>query len=197
MRHKNKTSNKWKAAFFTLAASLLLLFAATVIWLMATLSSSGGDGFQPPSVRDAEGASFTITTGRDDLNYWLQSELNEETGADMFDLYIEDAIYMETVLEAFGIRIPVEMTLSPHVTSDGNLELREESFTIGNISLPSNTVFQLIEARADLPEWIIVAPEERLFYMNLRDGISEEMDIRIEAFDLGSDEFVFEVTMPN
>lgn len=197
MKRENKRGNKWKTAFFALAGTLLLVFTVSAIWVITTFSDSGNDSFQRPDFNEAEGASFTLTTGRDDLNYWIQSELSEEAGADLFELYIDDAIYMETVLEALGLRIPVEMILSPHVTDEGNLELREESFTIGNISLPSNTVFQLIEANADLPDWIITAPEERFFYVNLRDGVSEDMDIRIEAFDLENDEFVLEVTTRN
>lgn len=176
--------NKWKVSFIMLLSSLVVFLVVGIVWFTQTFSELANEEFTKPSSESRDGASFTITTTKEDLNSWLQQELSKEEDAEMYDLYIDDAVYMETRVEAFGLLIPIEMKLSPHVTEEGNLELVEEHFQVGNFSLPSERVFQLIEATVDLPEWIYVLAEDRKFYVDVREGVSDEIDINIHSFDL-------------
>jgi len=176
--------NKWKVLFIMLLSSLVVFLVVGIVWFTQTFSELANEEFTKPSSESRDGASFTITTTKEDLNSWLQQELSKEEDAEMYDLYIDDAVYMETRVEAFGLLIPIEMKLSPHVTEEGNLELVEEHFQVGNFSLPSERVFQLIEATVDLPEWIYVLAEDRKFYVDVREGVSDEIDINIHSFDL-------------
>jgi len=176
--------NKWKVLFIILLSSLVVFLVVGIVWFTQTFSELANEEFTKPSSESRDGASFTITTSKEDLNSWLQQELSKEEDAEMYDLYIDDAVYMETRVEAFGLLIPIEMKLSPHVTEEGNLELVEEHFQVGNFSLPSERVFQLIEATVELPEWIYVLAEDRKFYVDVREGVSDEMDINIHSFDL-------------
>lgn len=188
--------NKWKAAFFILAGLIIIFLITGIGWVNNTFPDpeEGERGFEAYEFEDREGASFTVNTTREDLNYWLQQELAKEEDSDKYELYIEDAVYMETTVQAFGVTIPIEMVLSPHVTEEGNLELREESFRVGNINLPSSRVFQLISATVDLPDWIYVVPEESLFYVNVREGVSEDMVLQIQSFDLENNDIEIHIT---
>ncbi|WP_416149181.1 YpmS family protein [Salipaludibacillus sp. HK11] len=180
--------NKWKVLFLTLIGFLSLLIVSAVVWLNLALSDEGSDDFQSTVPEVSEGASFTITTTKEDLNSWLQQELSKEQDAEMYDLYIDDGVYLETQIEAFGLNVPIEMKLTPNVTNEGNLELEEEYFHVGGMSLPSERVFQLISATIELPDWIHVISEDRKFYVDVRQGVSEEIDINIQSFDLETNE---------
>ncbi|AOM82456.1 YpmS family protein [Salisediminibacterium beveridgei] len=190
----SKKINFWKWAFFSLAA--ILTIAGVVAWFMmrSFLTYDQETAFQPRAYQDRSGAEFEIITTKDDINLWIEQEMREE-GEDDFTLYLDDAIYVETGIEAFGFRIPVDMTLSPEVTDNGNLIVREEQFRLARFELPSEQVFQLIEATADLPDWIDVLPAERSFFIDLRQASSEEgLDLRILAFDLEEEDLRFMAT---
>lgn len=188
--------NKWKIAFITLLSSLGIFLVVSFIWFAKSFPEPTNEEFSTSTPESLDGASFTITTTTEDLNNWLQQELSKEDDVEMYNLYIDDAVYMETRVEAFGILIPIEMKLSPNVTEEGNLELVEEHFQVGNWSLPSERVFQLIDATVDLPEWIYVMAEDRKFFVNVREGVSEEIDIdiNIKAFDLKNNDIELEMT---
>ncbi|WP_280768647.1 YpmS family protein [Salipaludibacillus daqingensis] len=187
--------NKWKIAFITLLLSIITLIIFGAVWFTQTFSEPTNEEFPTVTPEASEGASFTITTTKEDLNSWLQQELSKEPDAEMYDLYIDDAVYMETRIEALGLSVPIKMKLTPAVTEEGNLELIEENFQVGNLSLPSERVFQLIGATVDLPEWIYVLSEESKFYVDIREGVSEEVDINIKSFDLENDDIELRMTV--
>ncbi|MCR6110231.1 YpmS family protein [Bacillus sp. A301a_S52] len=185
--------NKWKIAFFILTATVILVIMSTVGWLYFGLPNLATNDFAPPKISNKDGASFSVETSREDLNFWLQNELNNEEEAEFYSIYIDDAVYFEATVDAFGITLPIYMVLSPHVTEEGNVELLEESFSVGNISLPSTRVFELIESRTDLPEWISVIPNEQKLYVNVREGISEDVEIKVTSFDLSLNDIRFDI----
>ncbi|MCR6106157.1 YpmS family protein [Salipaludibacillus agaradhaerens] len=185
--------NKWRNAFFILTATVVLVIMSAVGWLYFGLPNTSSNDFVPPHISDKEGASFSVETSTEDLNFWLQNKLNNEEGTEFYSIYIDDAVYFEATVDAFGITLPIYMILSPHVTDEGNIELLEESFSVGNISLPSTRVFELIESRTDLPEWISVIPNEQKLYVNVREGMSENVEIKVTSFDLSLDDIEFDI----
>lgn len=186
-------SNPWKVAFISLIALLILGLTLGIIWINQIFSSAADESFISPVVENPIGPHFTISTTKEDANNWLQQELSEESGN--YDLLIDDNVRMETNVQAFGLNVPIQMELAPRVTEDGNLELLEESFRVGGFNLPSNQVFQLIDSNADLPSWIQVVTGEQKFHVNLRNGVSEDVDIEVISFDLENDDIELNITL--
>lgn len=189
-----KQWNRWKIAFITLITIFLISLAGGLALLY---SLSRDDVFERPHMITSEliGPKFTVTTTKDDLNLWISRELEmEQPGSVPFQLYIDQYVHFKTVIPAFGFNIPVEMTLEPSVTETGNLELYERTFHIGDFSLPSERVFQLVQRTVELPPWILISPEERKFYLNL-DAISDDIRIEVETFDLQEDILKFILTL--
>ncbi|QKS70746.1 YpmS family protein [Paenalkalicoccus suaedae] len=184
--------NRWKIAFFSLIALLLLLLIGGGIWINQQLPDASAEPFDRPAVDTVEGPSFTVTTTREDLNSWLQQELQGENQE--FDITIDEAVYFQTELALFGVSIPVEMTLVPEVTEEGNLWLLEDSFRVASFELPSEQVFALIESTVDLPEWITVAQNERGFYVDIVNGVSEDFQIQVESLDLEQNDIELLIT---
>lgn len=190
----SKNNSFWKWAFFSLMA--LIVVTGFVIWflLQSFLTYEDEGETATPGYENASGAEFVITTTKEDINQWIAQEIRLE-GEDDFTLFLDEAIYVETGIEIFGFRIPVDMTLSPEVTDDGNLFVREEQFRLARFELPSERVFQLIDATADLPDWIDVLPGERSFFIDLRRASSDEdVDLRVLAFDLEEEDLRFQAT---
>ena len=186
--------NKWKIAFITLSATIIFIFAGGALWLSISSSSENGGGFESPEYDETDGAEFTVNTTKEDINTWISHEMARE-GEENFDIFIDDAVYIEAELDAFGFSVPVDMTLIPEMTEDGNLELHEESFQIASLDLPSEQLFQLIAQSMELPEWITVAAEERMLYADIRSSGGAGTDIRLTSFDLEEENIEISITL--
>ncbi|ADU29729.1 YpmS family protein [Evansella cellulosilytica] len=182
--YKRRGVNKWKWAFFTLLSSILLIIIVCS-FIFYRLLTVEGESFIISDERELEGAEFQISTTVDDVNVWLQQQLEKDGHSNNnFHLYLEEYVHIRTEINAFGVTIPLQMEFDPHITNNGNLELVERSFMIGNYTLPAETVFVLLRNTVDLPEWIYIYPEERKFYLDLVNGISEDVQIKIDTFNL-------------
>ncbi|MBU9712652.1 YpmS family protein [Evansella tamaricis] len=177
--------NKWKVAFI----SLLGLIGLSAILLFSWVILLSTTDYHIPQNIDSnmDGARFTVTTSKDDINLWIERELEKDGMGSEFRLYLQDHVYFQTIINAFGHQVPLEIVLHPHVTENGNLELLERSFSIGNLVLPSETVFRILAATVTLPDWIYIIPQEGKLYLNLVDGISDEIAITIQQLDLEKD----------
>lgn len=189
-----KTINLWKWAFLILCLVLVLTFAGMTLLYLYAVPGSDSEERERPVYEASDGAVFEISTTKDDINLWIEQEIRAE-GEDNFHLYLDDYMYIETAVDVFGIQVPVDLRLIPEVTEDGNLILIEDRFRIAGFSLPSEQVFRLIRATADLPEWIDVIPESSEFFIDLREAASDGgMDLRIVEFDLAEERLKFEAT---
>ncbi|SDY45884.1 Uncharacterized protein YpmS [Evansella caseinilytica] len=180
-----KLSNPWKTAFIILSILIAaMLFSAFIA--LNQIFSNGTFQEPPSSFPVMEGAEFTVTTTKDDVNYWLEKELGkEQAGTELgYRLFLDDYIYFQTSLHVLGFEVPLEMVLEPAVTAEGNIELIERSFSVGSFELSSGQVFQLISIIPGLPDWIYILPDERKFYIDLQNGISEEVQLKVTEFDL-------------
>lgn len=186
--------NSWKAAFFILLTIVILTIAGSWIWINQALQTEDTEPFIPAEREDVDGPSFLVNATSADANAWLQRELEEEEDAEDFDLVLDDAVYFETNISAFGFDIPIEVVFQPEVAENGNIWLREDGFRVGFLELPSDQVFQLIGDDLDLPEWISVAPEESSLYLDLQEIETEEFIIEAEQVDLENDNIEFRIT---
>ncbi|ADH99990.1 YpmS family protein [Salisediminibacterium selenitireducens] len=191
---EKKTINLWKWAFLILCLALVLTFAGMTLVYLYAVSGSDREEWESPVYEDSDGAVFEISTTKDDINLWIEQEMRAE-GEENFQLYLDDYMYVETTVDVFGLQVPVDLRLIPEVTEDGNLVLIEDRFRIAGFSLPSEQVFRLIRATADLPDWIDVIPESSEFYIDLREAASDGgVDLRIVEFDLAEERLLFEAT---
>ncbi|PTL38948.1 YpmS family protein [Alkalicoccus saliphilus] len=187
--------NVWKTAFFGLLGLILVVIAGGWLWVNQSLDSTEEESFVPPDhERTApEQPEFLVSSTREDANAWLQRELEEEENMDDFDLIIDDAVYFQSEISAFGFDIPVEVRFNPEVAEDGNVWLREDGFQVGFVELPAEQIFNLIGDRLELPEWISVVPEESSLYLDMREMHTEDYIIEAETLDLEENDIQFRI----
>ncbi|WP_096188219.1 YpmS family protein [Evansella halocellulosilytica] len=186
--------NHWKIAFFSLISLIFLVITIGIIWLNQALNIDEYERRDIPLSEDAEGSVFHINTEKEDVNYWLQQQLEEETENE-FNLFLDDDVYFQTTINVYNMNIPIEMALTPAVTEAGNIELEEQYFRAGALELPSEHIFRILQSTVDFPEWIEVHPSERKLYINVRDEISENVQIKVQTFDLEENRIEIEVVL--
>ncbi|WP_026689064.1 YpmS family protein [Alteribacter aurantiacus] len=189
------TNNKWKVAFFSLLSIVTLITIFIMVMLYRFLAPIDDPEWEQVERGDWENQypSFVLEANKDNLNHLIQQELDKEDPNREYDIYLEDEVLFRASFSVFGTEVPVEMNLAPEVTEDGNIILEETAFRIGNLSLPSAQIFRMIENMADLPDFVYINPNESRIYIQLQEGVSEDVLVEAEEFNLEEDRIRFTI----
>lgn len=188
--------NKWRSAFF----GLVLVNLGIILWLLALV-------FLPTDYtlvnvdreRTNTDAEFTIVSTKDNLEQLTNEYLNELSSQTIFNYSISLDEYVELTgnIRAFDQVIPITVELEPVVEDNGDLILEQRGISLGKLPLPSNKVLEFVKKNYDLPEWVVVNPEEENIYVALTQMETESnFQLGVERFNLKSDQLAFRIAVP-
>ncbi|MBS7345728.1 MAG: YpmS family protein [Caryophanon sp.] len=185
--------NKWKVAFFTLFAAVILVLAVLVALLFS------GERVQLQPAQQHSGNVVMLQTTGPELEaiarYYLQDTITQSPVP--FDFSITDAVNLTSELEIFGVAIPVAMSFDPVVHEDGNISLEQQAMNIGNLSLPPQYVLKLIGQAVQFPDWVTVQSTDSSIYIDLsRLNIDSGTRVRAKKLDLVANEIQIELIIP-
>lgn len=188
--------NRWKIAFFALVALMVSAAVAGAI----LLSIGNGDNFElEPFAADGE-PIFLIETSKNRLNYLIQSQLERlKYDRDQIDFVVQldEQVNVNGYLTVFDKKLSFRMKLQPIVQENGNLLLKQQSFYIGELPIPSRQVLKFIRSGVNLPKWVIVKPEDDVIYLNLNEiEVSDNLHVKVNSLDLMNDNLSFEIYEP-
>ncbi|WP_347552361.1 YpmS family protein [Pseudalkalibacillus hwajinpoensis] len=193
--------NRWKAAFLILLAAVILLFAGIVGFYqyyfpeseIAKLSdeSSSEETFE---------TTFSIQMKKDELNEIINRELekySEEQENIGYSVNLDELATFQGYVTIFDRKVDFFLKFEPQVQPNGDLLLKEESFQIGLLELPSDKVLSFIKKQASLPPEITIDADEGTIYMAVSDlELKNDMKLRARSFDLPNDEIIFDAYYP-
>ncbi len=191
MQGTTKGYNKWKISFFILL-SINILVLIIVARFMYPL-------FQTPETElPAESYPFTsddivlrMNANKEELATFINNFLQEnETD---FTILLEDDVALKGNIQILNMNLPLFAEFEPSVTTSGNLVLSLKTITLGNLKIPHRYILQHFSNIVDLPEWVLIVPEEELIYINFYDVNEKATKFRLETFDLQEDEIVFSI----
>ena len=185
--------NRWKVAFFSLAA--LICFVIIVVVILLSKGQEHHFTIEPPEF-DGE-PIFFIETSKKRFNQFIQSQLETiKRDRDKLDFTVEltDFVNVHGYMTIFSKKVRFQMQLTPYVQENGNLLLSQHAFYIGDLPIPSKYVLTFIRSNLNLPSWIVVKPEDGTILIRLNElEISENLHMKISSFDLKNDELLFEI----
>ncbi|MFC5713566.1 YpmS family protein [Thalassorhabdus alkalitolerans] len=175
--------NIWMIAFFLLLSVNIIVIIGGVAAINHYLPETEDSKELPERTVEEPGEPvFTLTTTKEQLNYFLYEELEDEE----FSVEAaEDRLILESSIELLGRSIELEMNFAPEVQENGDLILREDGLRLGILQLPGSEALQVLTSQADLPEWAEIYPEERAIYISLSEiEINDEYVPAIREIDL-------------
>ncbi|MET3574902.1 YpmS family protein [Bhargavaea ullalensis] len=188
--------NKWKIAFFLLAALIVTGVIALAVWISRPVPS-----VDIPSAQAVgkEADHLTVTATKEDLQGIANTYIAQAIGSNRIpvDLVIEDDVLLVSELTVFAVQLPVIMHFDPEVMEDGNLLLKQKSVEVGNLNIPPSTVLKLLGDTVDLPGWMIVRPKEEELFIDLsRLPVSGNVKVKAKKVDLANDDIELEILIP-
>ncbi|MDQ0299872.1 uncharacterized protein YpmS [Salibacterium salarium] len=184
-------TNIWKVMFFAVIA---VIFLSVLILFFLLSDSNENSDKENITTEDNENFNeyFSVQLTRQQLNRLLNEQIDEENVKVDFG---ENISQVTTSFEFMGRSIEAVMELEPEALDDGNIVLHQRNVSLGNFSLPGSEVLALMDAQADLPEYVNVQPDNNRILINL-----DELDIgdngyyiQAETFKLADDDIVFNV----
>ncbi len=186
-----KEYNKWKIAFVSLITSLALIAIALITFVLyylpVSMEHSVDDVVQPSGE-----SRFVVSTTKENLQFFIDEQLSQD--GSHLNIFLSDYVTLTAEVPFLGSNIPFQLDLEPQLYGDGNLLLTEQAFRIGQLQIPSDTLFQLISRTLDLPEWIkIDATEGKIFLYITNIETFNHLFIKVKAFDLKENKIEFEL----
>ncbi|WP_037986090.1 YpmS family protein [Thalassobacillus devorans] len=189
--------NKWKVLFLALAA----LNIGIIIWILALI-------FLPTSytivnVEDqqkTEEAEFTIVSTKENLEQLVNEFLSQLPSDDdlNYSVSLERNVELKGNIKAFDQKIPLKMNFEPIVQENGDVVLQQEGISLGKLPLPNKKVLEYVNKSFDLPEWVIINPNEETIYVAVTEmKPASNFDLRVDRFNLKTNQLAFKIRVPN
>ncbi|MDM5336846.1 YpmS family protein [Fictibacillus enclensis] len=183
--------NKWKWAFLTLAALVVI-----GLIIVVSLLFSGGEKNFDQNANDTLPAGkklFTIHTGKEQAAFLMNKELEDQKGVKM-KAELTDQVKLLGKADLFGREIMYQMDLNPEVMKNGDLVLHEKNVRVGRLNLPGEQVLTLVSNTVDLPKWVKVYPQEELIQVQLtKMKVKKHIEVKAKKVDLKNDEIIIDV----
>jgi uncharacterized protein YpmS len=186
--------NRWKVLFFT----LLILNAATVVYLYVSLTAPINEKPRIRQENSKEAITFQIHTNKNDLNRAIIHYLEkEENGPIDYQIYLNDDVILYGQFPFLNKTTEMKAVFEPIVSGNGNLILQEKELVVGNLHLPPEMVLNFISHRYQLPKWVIPQPQKRMIILDLQQlKLKGDLKVKADKFDLQRDDIRFTLIVP-
>ncbi|WLR48789.1 YpmS family protein [Halobacillus litoralis] len=190
-------NNKWRTSFWLLA----LINVGVIIWLVALV-------FLPSSYtivnvdqkKESPDAEFTIVSTKENMEQLANEYLSELSTQTVFDysITLDRNVTLSGNIKAFDQVIPINVELHPEVQENGDLILRQEKISLGKLPLPNKKVLEFVKDNYNLPEWVIVNPNEENIYVAVTQmDTASNFNVKVDRFNLNSNQLAFKIAVPS
>ncbi|MGA9287382.1 MAG: YpmS family protein [Anaerobacillus sp.] len=193
--------NRWKAAFIILFAAVILIFAGMIGFYQYYFPES--EIAKLSNERSAEESfetTFSIQMKKDELNEIINRELEKYSKKQEnigYSVNLDELATFQGYVTIFNRKVDFFLKFEPQVQPNGDLLLKEKSFQIGLLALPSDKVLSFIKKQASLPPEITIDSDKGTIYMAVSDlDLKNDMKLKARSFDLPNDEIIFDAYYP-
>ncbi|MGI8313532.1 YpmS family protein [Halobacillus mangrovi] len=189
-------NNKWRTSFWLLA----LVNIGIIAWLLSLV-------FLPSSYtlvnvdkeKQSSDAEFTIVSTKKNLEQLANEYLGELSTQTVFDysITLDRNVTLTGNIKAFEQTIPIKVELNPVVQENGDLILEQERISLGQLPLPNKKVLEFVKDNYNLPEWVVVNPNEENIYVGVTQmETASNFNVRVDRFNLNSNQLAFKISVP-
>ncbi|WP_246806734.1 YpmS family protein [Halolactibacillus miurensis] len=187
----------WHRRFILLALINGVLIVTLFVFLLLTPPVS--DALPDPTYQEELGAKFTVETTKSDLNDLINTYINQvlKTNQANFDVIVDNDIQLNGELYAFGVPIPLRVTMDPVVMDNGDIVLKMNTLSLGLLDLPRGRILHYINRQVETPDWLYFDSENEQIYLAVTSiEIDSNLRFRVDALDLSTDSIIFTFTVP-
>ncbi|WP_417900143.1 YpmS family protein [Bacillus haimaensis] len=187
----------WRVAFFSLLI-INILIAGLAIVLVLLPKHSNLLRLSEEEADDRQRVSFNIRSDKEDLNKLVEYYLEQETKRPLnYEVRLTDRVELRGEMTVFERDIPLTMTFIPQVQENGDVNLKQDSMSIGRLQVPVSMVLKYVGDNYPLPSWVSILPDEQSIYVSLQElELRSDAKVEFTKFDLEKDDIEFKLLVP-
>ncbi|MDZ7835506.1 MAG: YpmS family protein [Alkalibacterium sp.] len=198
-RTETRQSSGWKWAFLV----LLFINIGALIWLSVQLDLfSDSETTQPASEELAvseDDINLEVVTDKEQVdrvvNLFLQEELAERFNG--YTVSVSELVELNGALNIFGFDVDFGLHMEPLVMENGNLQLRAERISLGELDLPVGIALNILSQQLELPEWIRIESEQEFILVAFNEfSLENGLQLRMRRIDLEGDDIRLDIILP-
>ncbi|TKD68686.1 YpmS family protein [Pseudalkalibacillus hwajinpoensis] len=193
--------NRWKTAFILLFATVILILAGVIGFYQYYFPES--EIAKLSNERNKEESfetTFSIQMKKDELNETINRELEKYSQKQEnigYSVNLNELATFQGYVTIFDRKVDFFLKFEPQVQPNGDLLLKEKSFQIGLLELPSDKVLSFIKKQASLPPEITIDSDKGTIYIAVSDlELKNDMKLKARSFDLPNDKIIFDAYYP-
>ncbi|SFE49750.1 Uncharacterized protein YpmS [Lentibacillus persicus] len=197
MPKHQKKKNNWKAFFFWLLGLnvlTVLIILALVFWPVSETETP-----EPTEDNSVQSSEFTVRTSKENVNQLVNAYIEKllENTSHEYSVSLEEDVELRGELPVFSSTVPVSVHLDPVVQDNGDVILKQESISLGQLALPNKKIMEYLKKYLPMPKWVTVDPSNEEIYVAVTDmEIRSNLNVRVESFDLETNNLAFNIEIP-
>jgi uncharacterized protein YpmS len=194
-KNRGRHYNAWKVAFFVLVG-LIVLAGGWLIWKISAPTADGNTKESAVS-QPAEGITLYVSLDNKEISSIVNEYLSNSKDYSGYTLEITDRVALQGKTGILGLSVPFALVGDPFVTTEGNLQLKVDSISLGGLPLPKKESLRILAGAIAFPDAFSIQPEEGTVVILLNKiPLPREMSVRLINIDEQTKEYSLEVTIP-
>lgn len=189
---EKKERNLWKILFFT----LLGIVFAVLVTIFVLIGIPSEVPLPENSAVEERYPVLEVTSSKESLNEIIEQVIQKQkTDYSLdFSMVLTDSVELYTVIPVFNREIQLKMTFEPVTLDNGDIILKQETMKLGQMRLPVSYVLNFINKQANLPEWMMINPENEQIYIALSEvELQGNLKLKANRMNLAEDDISFHV----
>lgn len=194
-KEKKEPINVWKWAFLTLVAILL----GTGIWFIQQLQPVKYGEVNETAIDTTDVMTFSVAAQKEEVTQLMNQYIDEEVKGNNvnYEVLLDETFQLTGSFEVFGFEVPFNLYMDPYVTDNGNIQLKADQLSLGQLNLPISFVMNQLGNQLSIPEWVVIDGETETITFNLNDfQLESGMFFSAERIDLVENELLVNVHIP-
>ncbi|WP_307477391.1 YpmS family protein [Cytobacillus purgationiresistens] len=187
---------KWKHLFFILLGAVVSVVLILIIMMSIPPKD---DQYRGTSLDESDYAPFNISTNKHDLNLLINHYLEEEIleGAMDYKVLLDEEVDLYGTLPIFSQNLQLKLSFESMAMENGDIVLQQKGISVGQMDLPISFVMKLIKDNYNIPDWVVIQPNEERIYVALTEmELKSDVKVKVDQFDLKNDEIQFTLLVP-
>ena len=189
---EKKERNLWKILFFT----LLGIVFAVLVTIFVLIGIPSEVPLPENSAVEERYPVLEVTSSKESLNEIIEQVIQKQkTDYSLdFSMVLTDSVELYTVIPVFNREIQLKMTFEPVTLDNGDIILKQETMKLGQMRLPVSYILNFINKQANLPEWMMINPENEQIYIALSEvELQGNLKLKANRMNLAEDDISFHV----
>jgi uncharacterized protein YpmS len=186
------SKSRWKTAFFVLlSVNIIVIIILTALIFLPVNQTYPSDS---DSTKDEILAKLSVQATKNDLDILVNRIIERENKDSQIDYYVifADEVELYGDFPVFDQTVELKLTFQPEALENGDLILKQNQISIGQLQLPVKFVMNFIKDGYHFPEWVEIRPDDKMIYVHLTEiELPNNLRIHAKTFDLVNDKIDF------